>query len=83
VPAGARVWFGGAATTSTGPVRRFYSPPLESGSRYAYSIKASWNENGREVTQTQQVGAIPGAHVSVNFPAPPQASASAKGDTAR
>jgi uncharacterized protein (TIGR03000 family) len=83
VPADARVWFGGAATTSTGPVRRFYSSPLESGGRYTYSIKASWNENGQEVTQTQQVGVTPGAQVSVNFPVPPQASASAKGDTGR
>src|SRR5262249_31075720 len=46
VPADARVWFDGAATTSTGPVRQFPSPPLTPGKRYSYEVRASWKEGG-------------------------------------
>src|SRR5262249_44177885 len=67
VPADARVWFQGAATTSTGSVRHFHSPPLASGSQYTYNVKATWTENGHDVTQTQQVGVTPGARASVTF----------------
>jgi uncharacterized protein (TIGR03000 family) len=74
VPAGARVWFEGAPTTSTGPVRQFYSPPLASGSQYTYDIKATWTENGHEVTQTKKVAVTPGAHVNVDFPVPKTAA---------
>jgi uncharacterized protein (TIGR03000 family) len=80
VPAGAQLWFEGTLTTSTGPVREFASPPLTAGGRYTYDVRARWNENGQEATQTQQVEVTPGAHVDVNFPGPPkptgQASAS-------
>src|SRR5580700_8012899 len=31
VPADAQIWFDGAATTQTGGVRRFYSPPVGAG----------------------------------------------------
>ena len=70
---GARVWFEGAATTSTGPVRRFHSPALASGGRYTYDITATWHENGHEVPQTQQVEVTAGTHVNVAFPTPPVA----------
>jgi len=67
VPAGAEIWFDGAATTSTGTVRQFNSPPLTPG-QHSYQIRARWNENGHEATQSQQVEVTPGAHVSVRFP---------------
>jgi uncharacterized protein (TIGR03000 family) len=54
---------------TTGPVRTYASPPLAEG-QYSYEVRARWNENGQEVTQTQQVGVTPGAHVEVNFPLP-------------
>jgi uncharacterized protein (TIGR03000 family) len=83
VPAGARLWFDDTATTATGPVRAFASPPLTPGHRYTYEVRARWDENGHEVTQTQQVELTAGAHVTVNFPVPPktagQASAGKKG----
>jgi uncharacterized protein (TIGR03000 family) len=69
VPADALVWFDGVQMTSTGPVRTYESPPLAQG-QYSYEVRARWNENGHEVTQTQQVGVTPGAHVEVDFPAP-------------
>jgi uncharacterized protein (TIGR03000 family) len=69
VPAGAEIWFDGTATTSTGTVRQFNSPPLTPGN-HSYEIRARWSENGREVTQTQRVEVTPGAHVNAGFPVP-------------
>ncbi len=68
-PLGARVWFDGTPATSKELVRQFVSPPLKPGHRYTYDIKASWNDNGREVTQTQKVTVTAGARVQVDFPA--------------
>jgi uncharacterized protein (TIGR03000 family) len=70
VPADARAWFNGKPTTTTGSVRQFESPPLTSGSQYSYEVRASWSENGQEVTQTQHVAVSPGARVHVDFPFP-------------
>jgi uncharacterized protein (TIGR03000 family) len=80
VPADAKVWFDGALMTSTGPVRQYNSPLLTPGNRYAYDVKASWNEKGHEVTQTQKVEVAAGAHVNVDFPAPPKGTAQASAD---
>jgi uncharacterized protein (TIGR03000 family) len=70
VPANAELWFGGAKTTSTGSVREFQSPPLTPG-QYTYEIRAHWTENGRDITQDQNVVVSPGAHIAVNFPIDP------------
>jgi uncharacterized protein (TIGR03000 family) len=68
VPADAQLWFEGKATTSTGAVREFESPPLAPGRRYSYEVRARWNENGHEITQTQKVAVTAGARVNVEFP---------------
>jgi uncharacterized protein (TIGR03000 family) len=75
VPADADIWIEDTATTSTGPVREFDSPPLTPGSRYSYEVRARWNENGHEVTQTQHLEVTAGAHVSVSFPVAPKTAA--------
>jgi uncharacterized protein (TIGR03000 family) len=83
MPAGSRLWFDGMPNPSTGPVRQVDSPPLTPGYRYHYEVQASWNENGHEVTQRQQVEVTAGAHINVNFPIPSttagRASAGQKG----
>jgi uncharacterized protein (TIGR03000 family) len=45
------------------------------GSRYTYDIKANWNSNGSEVTQTQHVEVTAGAHIKVTFPTTAQTAA--------
>jgi uncharacterized protein (TIGR03000 family) len=72
VPEDAEIWFEGSKTTSTGAVREYRSPSLTPGNRYTYEVRARWTENGREVTQTQNVAVTAGARVTVNFPAPRQ-----------
>jgi uncharacterized protein (TIGR03000 family) len=74
VPAGAEIWFDGAATTSTGTVRQFNSPPLTPG-KHAYQIRARWSENGHEATQSQRVEVTPGAQINMSFPIAGKASA--------
>jgi uncharacterized protein (TIGR03000 family) len=75
VPPGADVWFDGSNTYSAGPVREFQSPPLTPGADYSYQIRARWKDDGREVTQTQQVSIAAGAHVRVQFPVPTKTTA--------
>jgi uncharacterized protein (TIGR03000 family) len=70
VPSGATVWFDGWQASLTGPVRKFQSPALTPGRQYAYTVRARWEEDGREVTQTRDVTVSPGAHVQVTFPTP-------------
>jgi uncharacterized protein (TIGR03000 family) len=77
VPADAQIWFDDTATTSTGTVREFNTPALTSGN-FSYEIRARWNENGRDVTQTRRVEVTPGAHVSLSFPIPPWKSTATK-----
>jgi uncharacterized protein (TIGR03000 family) len=67
VPQNAEVWFERTKTTLTGPVRNFQTPPLQPGRHYAYKVRASWQEDGQLVTQTQQVSVSPGADVVVRF----------------
>jgi uncharacterized protein (TIGR03000 family) len=80
VPADAEIWFNGTRMTSTGSVREYQSPPLTPGSQYTYKVRARWNENGHEVTQTQQVKVTAGAHVSVKFPVHPTSARTAPSD---
>jgi len=67
-PANARVWIGGWETPNTGAMREFDSPPLTPGKQYSYEVKASWEENGRTVTQTQEVDVSAGANARAVFP---------------
>jgi uncharacterized protein (TIGR03000 family) len=68
VPADAEIWFDETKTTSTGALREYQSPPLTPGNRYSYEVRARWNDNGQEVTQTQQVKVTAGSRVNVHFP---------------
>jgi uncharacterized protein (TIGR03000 family) len=80
VPVDAEIWFEGSKTTSTGSVREFHSPPLTPGGRYPYEVRARWNENGHEVTQTQKVQVIAGTHVNMHFPLQPTNAPTAPSD---
>ncbi len=63
----ANVWFDHAPTRQKGTDRLFVSPLLHEGKTYTYTIKASWVENGREVTDERQVRVRPGRETVVNF----------------
>jgi uncharacterized protein (TIGR03000 family) len=79
VPAEAKVWFNGSETTLTGPSRLFESPPVAPGGSYTYTIKASWMENGKEMTQTRQLDVRPGQRTRVDFTQPAPRTEEPKG----
>jgi uncharacterized protein (TIGR03000 family) len=82
VPAGAQVWFDDRATTQTGTFRQYQSPPLTPGEHYTYEVRARWQQDGREVTQSKNVSVTAGSYADVNFPLPPSTdgrATSAKG----
>ena len=65
--ANARVWFDGAPTQQTGADRVFNTPALAPGATNNYRIRASWMQNGQEVTQERIVAVTPGASAVVDF----------------
>ena len=77
VPQGAELRFDGVKMPATGPLRQFKTPPLKPGQRYAYTVEARWQENGREVTQSRRLPVSAGANVRLAFPLPPAPAARA------
>jgi uncharacterized protein (TIGR03000 family) len=71
VPDNAEIWFAGAKTTQTGPVRHFVSPSLQPGRTFTYEIRARWADvSGRRVDRTKEVKVQAGARVGVDFNKP-------------
>jgi uncharacterized protein (TIGR03000 family) len=70
VPAGAEIWFDDTKMTETGPVRQFYTPPLERGREYSYQVRLRWQQEGRPLTQTHEVVVTAGSHIIVDFTQP-------------
>jgi uncharacterized protein (TIGR03000 family) len=69
VPTNAKVWFDDNPTMSTGTVRQYNTPPLQPGGSYTYTIRATWDVDGKPVSQTQAATVTPGESVRVVFPA--------------
>jgi len=65
--ADAKVWFDGSATTQQGMERSFYTPPLDPGGTFTYTIRARWLENGQTIDREQSVNVRPGQTVTVAF----------------
>jgi uncharacterized protein (TIGR03000 family) len=77
LPAGATLWAQGQKIPGSAASREFHSPTLQAGHRYTYDFQASWQKNGRTVTQDQKVIVTAGAHVDVHFPVQPAKTATA------
>ncbi len=69
-PAGAEIWFDDTKMTETGPVRQFYTPPLERGRDYSYQVRLRWQQEGRTLTQTHELFVTAGSHITVDFTKP-------------
>jgi uncharacterized protein (TIGR03000 family) len=63
----ARVYFDDELTRQTGPERTFNSPPLDPSKSYTYTVRATWTENGREVSRSQDVKVQAGREAAVDF----------------
>jgi uncharacterized protein (TIGR03000 family) len=62
----AGVWFEGQPTRQMGFDRLYISPELQPGN-YVYTVKASWMQNGQEVTREKKVKVRPGQGAMVDF----------------
>jgi len=63
----ARVWVDDRLTQQQGTDRVFVTPALTAGQQYSYTVRASWMENGREMSKQKTVTFTPGQEVAVNF----------------
>jgi uncharacterized protein (TIGR03000 family) len=63
----AEIWFDDTATKQRGTERAFTSPGLDPKSKYKYTVKARWTENGKTVDRQRIVELQPGQPVLVNF----------------
>jgi uncharacterized protein (TIGR03000 family) len=63
----ARVSFDDTLTRQVGTDRVFTSPTLESGKFYTYRVRATWQENGQEMTGTKDIRVQAGRTTTINF----------------
>jgi uncharacterized protein (TIGR03000 family) len=75
VPDDADVLINGDRTAQRGAERRFVTPPLESGRKLHYEIRARWKERGEDVERIAVVPVRPGERLALDFLAPPSMTA--------
>ena len=63
----AKVYFDDETTTQSGTNRVFNSPTLEPDKSYTYTVRATWMEDGKEVTRTKDVKVQAGRAATVDF----------------
>ncbi len=67
VPSNAEVMVGGEKLSGSGTTRRFTSSGLTTGQSYEYKVKATWTENGKQMTKERTVQAQPGQRTMVDL----------------
>ena len=65
-PAGANLWISDVFVGQGDGNRQFISPPLEYGRNYIYDVKASWMQDGRQMTSTRSFE-FQGGQTNLNF----------------
>ena len=64
------IWFDDQPTKQTGELRTYSSPPLESGQKYHYVLRAQWDDNGKTQTASKRVEVGAGKVAEVDFTRP-------------
>src|SRR5438552_3531171 len=68
LPESATLLVDGYTTKTTGETRRFETPPLVMGKKYAYKLKATWKDDkGMEVVRERKVTVKAGEETSVDL----------------
>jgi uncharacterized protein (TIGR03000 family) len=67
VPSEAVLTIQGQRMTQAGSYREFVSPPLVPGQDYTYAVRATWNENGRDVAREKTVHVSAGSRSEVDL----------------
>jgi uncharacterized protein (TIGR03000 family) len=63
----AKVYFDDEATTQPGTDRVYNTPTLEPDKFYTYSVRATWMEDGKEVTRSKDIKVQAGRAATVDF----------------
>ncbi len=63
----AEVWFNGNKSPSRGWTRVFTSPPLDPASRYEFTVRARWTDNGQIITAERRISLTAGDQILVDF----------------
>ena len=71
VPADAKLFAEGQATTLTGAERTFLTPDLQDGRTYSYTLKVEFKDEGEDKTATKQIVVRGGHRTTVVFAAFP------------
>jgi uncharacterized protein (TIGR03000 family) len=66
----ARVSFDDTQTRQTGTERVFNTPALDPDKSYTYTVRATWMENGQEVTRKKDIRVQAGRDITVDFRTP-------------
>jgi uncharacterized protein (TIGR03000 family) len=67
VPAEAKIYINGTATTSTGSERQYISRGLNAGNRYEYEVRAEMTRDGQTITETKNVALAAGQQINLSF----------------
>jgi uncharacterized protein (TIGR03000 family) len=67
VPAYAQLWFDDTPTKQTGTSRSFYTPQLDPGKAFKYTIRAQWEEDGKKMEKTKEIEVRAGQQTDVDF----------------
>ncbi len=78
VPADAKVFVNGQATTSTGELRQYSTAGLTKGSAYRYQVRIELVRDGKPVSQEKTVSIAAGRTGSLAFSEAPEAQAAEK-----
>jgi uncharacterized protein (TIGR03000 family) len=69
-PPDAEINFDGVKTMQVGSSRLFITPAMEVGKPYTYTLRATWNLNGKTVSQERVLPIHAGDRLSIAFRAP-------------
>jgi uncharacterized protein (TIGR03000 family) len=76
LPAEAKLFIDGQATTTTSNSRKFVSPDLEQGKEYVYTLRAEVVRDGKNVSLTKEVTVRAGETFQTSFEFPESSVAS-------
>jgi uncharacterized protein (TIGR03000 family) len=71
VPENAEVLLQDRPTTQTGRLRHYDLPPLVNGQVYKYTVRVTWREDDRDITETRRLMVRAGDTVTATFGAGP------------
>jgi uncharacterized protein (TIGR03000 family) len=67
VPVEAEVWFDGAKSQQTGPLRYYVTPSLTPGKSYGYQVQVRWRKDGQPVERRQRIDVRAGGSLHVDL----------------